>query len=147
MSTAVCSQVLIYTAAWTGASWKERTLELSQRGYLDPCVCFESIEVNPSSICPISESVAIAIQLWSVVKHRSKQHAEELKDETTALFHSNCDGKWFWSVTVVQICGAHVVLKLAIQCSEFSWAAEPVYFICHIPSLIIIILIFIYIAP
>ena len=40
-----------------------RTEELSQSGYLDLCVCFESSEVEHSPICPVPELDAIVITL------------------------------------------------------------------------------------
>ena len=51
-------------------------------------VCFESSEVEHSSICSVLQLDAIVIILGSVVKHGSEYHAEEGSSENTALFHT-----------------------------------------------------------
>ena len=70
-----------------------RKEELSQCGCLHLCICFESSEVEHSSTCSVLQLDAIVNILLIVVKRGSEYHAEEGRDENTALFHSVCDWK------------------------------------------------------
>ena len=70
-----------------------RKEEFFQCGYLHICVCFESSEVEHSSICSVLQLDVIIIILLSVVKHGSECHAEEGRGKNTVLFHSVCDWK------------------------------------------------------
>ena len=56
-------------------------------------ICFESSEVEHSSICSVLQLDAIVVILYSVVKHGSEYHAEEGRRENTALFDSVRDWK------------------------------------------------------
>ena len=72
-----------------------RKEEFSQCSYLDIGVCFESSDVEHSSIYSVPELEAIIIMMRSIVNHDSEHYAEEGRSDNTSLFHSVCDQKLF----------------------------------------------------